>query len=544
MNKRASKIVLTALSLAVALGAAIGISASANSTAPEIVSKNIMVNGNYALMFAVDPATVAGDNVTLNVYAEAPAEGVSAVQTITKAKTDLTNIALDGDGIEDDAMIVFETRGVSAKDIADVWYITTTSNGVTSEVETYSVREYAFERLYKNGTVFATETEADLTAYYQQQFYLELLDVGSAAQQLLVNYDLEKEGKPTEKLAKEYIYAAVIGGTYTMGDVTADRGFVDNKATLTLTSTDTAVKGWDVYTFGQNGGLISTQTVADGDTVEVKGNIAAVPYKLGVTAGKYFDEIGNSVYTMDGFDYLNFQGNKSGGQQVKPYYLAHTSYATNGANYLTTDSGDPVHGAIVGGKKTADAGAQSLLHFPIAAATDANANCVVFEYDFYYTGMDLYYNSATTAGKQTSNSTFYQSFNSNDLATAAGKGWNGLSKTASWEVKTYDLDGVTAIPEGGSQYKSGVGENAMKLPGSEAELEANKWYNVCYELYVDAGVWVIYLDGVQVSSGKFTAQDIANYNTFSFMMDYRIKNFEMYIDNVYGGKIVKTYVAP
>ena len=136
MNKRASKIVLTALSLAVAVGAAIGISASANNATPEIVSKNIKVNGNYALMFAVDPATVAGDDVTLNVYAEAPAEGVSAVQTITKAKTATEKINLDGEGEAEFDAIVFETYGVSAKDIADVWYITTTSAGVTSEVET------------------------------------------------------------------------------------------------------------------------------------------------------------------------------------------------------------------------------------------------------------------------------------------------------------------------------------------------------------------------------------------------------------------------
>ena len=271
--KKASKIVLLTLSLVLIVGAVIGFSVSAEAEAPEIVSKNIKVNGNYCLMFAVDPATVSGDDVTVKIYDKAPAEGVEPIQTIVKAKTATTLVALDGDGVEDDEVIVVETAGVSAKDIADVWYITTTSAGVTSDAVTYSVREYAFERLYKNGTIFAAASDEDSYKYRQKQFYLELLDVGSAAQQLLVNYN----SATPEKLVKEYIYAAIVGGTYTHGDVTATRGFVNNNDVLTLTSIDEAVTAWDVYTFGQNGGEISKQTVASGDTVTVKGNIAAVP---------------------------------------------------------------------------------------------------------------------------------------------------------------------------------------------------------------------------------------------------------------------------
>ena len=73
--KNSTKILVLALSLALLVGVAVGFSASANGTAPEIVSKNVKVDGNYSLMFAVDPATVAGEDVTLTIYAEAPAEG-------------------------------------------------------------------------------------------------------------------------------------------------------------------------------------------------------------------------------------------------------------------------------------------------------------------------------------------------------------------------------------------------------------------------------------------------------------------------------------
>ncbi len=529
-----AKIILLVLSLALLIGAAIGFSVSAEGTAPEIVSKNIKVDGNFSLMFAVDPATVEGSDVTINIYDKAPAADTAAIQTITKAKADTQKIDLDADGTAEFDAIVFETRGVSAKDIADVWYITTSSAGVTSDPITYSVREYAFERLYKNGTIFAAETDKDLYRYEQKQFYLEILDIGSAAQQLLVNYGAEVK----EKLAKEYIYASVSGGAYTFGETTATRGFVNNGDVLTLISTDEAVKAWDVYTFGQNGGRISVQTVADGDSFTVAGNVAAVPYQMGVTPGLYFDEIGNSAYTMDGFTYKNFQGNQG---TTHVAYLAHTNYSQTGCAYLTKDSGYAEYGAVVGGSKTADAIKQCLLHFPIASATDENANCVVFEFDFLYTGMDLYYNSTSgaTDGKQATNNTFYFAFNSNDLSTVAGKTWSSLTKNNYWNVKTYDLDGLAEIPEGGTQYKSSVGENSMQLPGSSDDLDANTWYNICIEIYTDANVWIMYLDGVQTSSGTLTALAISNYNTFSFMMDERIRNFEMYIDNVYGGRIVK-----
>ena len=531
MNKRASKIVLTALSLAVALGAAIGISASANSSAPEIVSKNIKVNGNYALMFAVDPATVAGDDVTLNVYAEAPAEGVKAVQTITKSKTSTEKINLDGEGGAEFDAIVFETYGVSAQDIADVWYITTTSAGVTSEVETYSVREYAFERLYKNGTVFASETDADPTAYYQKQFYLELLDVGSAAQQLLVNYDLEKEGKPTEKLAKEYIYAAVAGGTFTVDGATADRGFVDNKATLTLNSTDASVKAWDVYTFGQNGGLISTQTVAAGDTVTVSGNIAATPYKMGVTAGKYFDEVGNSWYAFNNviwpFDNINLAHTK----------LAGITDTTAGYGYGGIKaSGDDKYGNVLFMGKEQDIGNSQEIHFPIAAATSENANVIVVEFDFKLITSGTTFNASDIKATEAAMTGVQLQWNKELISGVNGKNISQLTNKHRINVSSIDSDAILD--------ENNVGGDALRFFGTGAsDLKKDVWYNVCYELYTDVNKGILYIDGVAVHTFNISEMNIGDVNTFSFHMEWRFRN-EVYFDNYYGARISKTYVAP
>ena len=45
--KNSTKILVLALSLALLVGVAVGFSASAKGTAPEIVSKNVKVDGNY-----------------------------------------------------------------------------------------------------------------------------------------------------------------------------------------------------------------------------------------------------------------------------------------------------------------------------------------------------------------------------------------------------------------------------------------------------------------------------------------------------------------
>ena len=189
--KRNAKIVTFVLALAILLCLSLGIMASAETAAPEVVAKNVKVDGNFCLMFAVDPTTVAGDNVTLKVYDKTPAEGVEAIQTITLAKTELTKIDYDKDGVENEDMIVFETKGVSAKDIADTWYYTVESDGAVSEAATYSVREYAFERLYGDNKIAAE----DDYGVKQKSFYLSILRVGSNAQNLLVNTKLEAEGK-------------------------------------------------------------------------------------------------------------------------------------------------------------------------------------------------------------------------------------------------------------------------------------------------------------------------------------------------------------
>ncbi|MBQ8583038.1 MAG: hypothetical protein IJ488_00310 [Clostridia bacterium] len=541
MKNRVTKLLLLVLSLALLVGGAVGISVSAENAAPEIISKNVMDTGDFCLMFAVDPATVAGEDVTLRVYDRDPSEQEAKLAfEETKAKTATEDIDLDGDRTPETAVIVFTTAGVAAKDFADVWYIETESAGA-KKVITYSVMEYAFERLYRDGAVLASEEDADLYSYYQKEFYFGMLDMGSAAQNLHVNYG--KAEAERERLVKEYTYVSVLDGTFTAGEATADRGFVEANTSITLNANDTeAIKGWSIFTYGQNGVEIDRKVANDGDTITVTGNTVVIPYEIGVTAGKYFDEIGDSAYTMDGWTWKDFIGN--GGNN----YVAHTNFSKNSCAYLLKDSGFEKYGAIIGGSKpsveSGETGTQTLLHFPIYKTTSESANCVVFEYDFYYNGADVYYNNES----DTDSGTVYFLMNSDDLTSSSGKSYNTLTKTLQKGVQTIDLDGVKAYDETSTKYKSAKGENALRLPGvtdSKYDLLANTWYRITYEVYTDANTCLVYIDGVCVGSfATATGKTVADYNTASLMFDARFRNVEFYVDNVCGAKICKEYKAP
>jgi len=553
MMKKSTRIFVLAISFALLVGAMVGFSATAEESAPEIVSKNIMVDGNYSLMFAVDPATVSGDDVTLNVYAEAPAEGVEAVQTLTKAKAATEKIDLDGDGTAEYDAIVFETSGVSAKDIADVWYITATSGGVTSEAITYSVREYAFERLYKNGTIFATEDDADLKKYYQKQFYLEILDVGSAAQQLLVNRPLISKGEAPEMLAKDYTYISVIGGTYTLGEVTESRGFVDKNAAVTLTADNAATTTWRIFSYNEEGVSLSTVAIDVGETLTVTGNTVIMPYTKGVTPGLYFEEIGNSVYKMDGLTYKNLQYNQG---TTHTAYLGHSGFAAGATiskyNFMA-DCGDE-HGAVfsVSKPENATATCQGSVHFPVAEG-DEDANCLVFEFDVKFNG-DVKHRFGTDPENppkvdsrgELSTSVFYLGFFSNTLAecNSWGNMKNNSQFSTSWISKDYD-GVVDENLNGGDAFR------IEGVPNSNESFDIlpDKWYNICYEIYPVENKCVIYVDGVRAgewgpSSYTIASGDVNNINLVTLMMDGRLYEFDMWLDNVFAGKVVKEYVAP
>ncbi len=544
--KRNTKIITLALSLAMLLCAVVCFTASAETAAPEVVAKNVKVDGNFCLMFAVDPDTVAGDDVTLKIYAETPAEDVSPIYTITKAKTDVTLICLDADSQIDDPAIVFETAGVSAKDIADQWYYTVESAGVVSDVATYSVREYAFERLYGDNKIAAE----DDYGIRQREFYLSILEVGSTAQDLLVNTKLVAEGKAPERLANEYAYAAILGGNF--GDT--NQMFVEIGDMLSLYSSGAAY-AFKVTTYGTNGVMLDTKVAYSGTAIEVKGNTVVIPDpNYGKTPGQYFAEIGDPN--------LNFNGDIAKLTNVGIYTNLATSAAANThGNYSFVDADG--RGKVLNLKKDGitETGGGSI-RVPIVDKTNGKGNCVVAEFDVKFNGEFLFNDgeyknkfigTAINIVLGLSEARVDESYS----WKAAGTATKQVSSSAFYmidETKTQNSDKSQVA---GGEYMSMTNSYSNT---AKYKLELNKWYNVCIEWYdnpVNNRVEVkAYIDGelFYTTYGNYTTSNTTSnveeydYNyireakTLKLTLQDRFRPSEANVDNLVVSLIEKELV--
>jgi len=548
--KRNAKIITLAIAAALILCMAIGFTTSAetSSTAPEVVAKNVKVDGNFCLMFAVDPATVAGDDVTLKIYAEAPDVGVEPIYNVTKAKTETSLICLDNDSQIDDPAVVFETSGVSAKDIADTWWFTAESAGAVSEVQTYSVREYAFERLYGDNKIAAE----DDYGIRQREFYLSILQVGSTAQDLLVNTKLEAEGKTPERLANEYSYAAIFSGNF--GGVA--QKFVEIGDTLTLTA-DAGVSTWQVITYGKTGTLLSKQSVLLGATVTVAGNTVIIPDPtFGTTVGKYFEHIGEEK-----FNFNSLASMTNGDYGVTSFRLGSLNDMNTRTDYVraAADSFEG-YGKTIGIEKADHSNVGPIIHLPVNDYANGEGNVIVFEADFYIEKGEYQYDDTEISRGYQANAIYFQ-YNDKTYMEMKSNTWDGSAavgtrlfstefdivdsdKTLESKVAggTYaEVDGVNQITSETTSDK--VGGDCFKHPKSTNanDIDMGKWYKITFEFYFEEGIAAFYLDGELVATWSITVSDtmVANTNSVGITAMWRFRNCKFHLDNVFSGKIVK-----
>lgn len=197
LMKKSSKIITATLAAITVIFAAMAITVSADTeTKPEIISQNVAYTGDFALMYAVDPATVTAP-VTLNIYEAEPTETSTAKYTFTSSAT----TPAETSGLDIDAYI-FIANGTAAKDMTKVYYAQVVgADGTKSAVKRYSVTEYLYERL------------ADSTITSKQEaLYESVIDFGDKA------IDLLAAGNP---LVSDYKYVTIDGGTL---DGTYDAG--------------------------------------------------------------------------------------------------------------------------------------------------------------------------------------------------------------------------------------------------------------------------------------------------------------------------------
>ena len=555
--KNSVKIITLVLSLALVLGAAIGFSVSAETTeptAPVVLKKNVKSNGNFCLMFALDPES-CGDTITVEAYNTVTKDAENAadalIESFTVNKADVLNneqnIDLDGDGNNDEIVMIQTNKGVEAADIADTWHVYLTSNGLTTHVE-YGVKDYAFERLYEDFTIL--ENDSTTKAYRQKQFYLSILDIGSKAQNLLVNWDNSTNSPVAnpERLAKEYAYASIQGGTFN-GGLTGS--YVEKDDTLTLTqSADNKEVSWKVYTYDTDGKLVSTETaeITDGSaTVTVAGNTVIVPgWKEGATPGKYFADLGDSAFNFDNVTDYTELGMAVRNDTVKRGHYGIVAMEGRGNVFNVGKNGTT---------ETSKAG----VWIPVVDKANGEGNCVVIEYDVQFNG-SINVGSTECVTLSSGETVYYYNTIVPYLLTGTA-----TDKPASSTNSIFSGGGMFAFDStlehtgtGNNQtepeklYFGTITNNAKNPTTSITEskcIELGKWYNICIEVYSNSGsgkiYFKVYVDGVYVH-GSYTGNDsttVDPMNAGSLLIDIQDRFYpcEVYIDNLFVGKIVKDY---
>ena len=343
-------------------------------------------------------------------------------------------------------------------------------------------------------------------------------------------------------LAKDYTYLNVVGGTYTANGTSASRGFVENGASVTLTAADAMTTTWRVFTYNEKGISVSTVSIGVNDTLTVSGNSVITPYTKGVTPGLYFEELGKPVYKMNGLSYKDMQGEANGTNVAAHSGFSAKSNGTSISYYKFEDCGDPDFGSVLKFGKPIDAvaGCQGTFHFAIAEGS-ASANCVVVEFDFKYNDETVHKFDSTkpnSAGELITN-VFFTGFSSNTLAQY--KAWGSLTKLTSFAWQSVDYDAVLGNDNrGGDAFR-------IESTNKSFDLLPETWYKICFEIYPAENAIVTYVDGVRAGAwypSTYQLADISQFNLVSFMVDYRLLNCEIWMDNFYAGRVIKPYVAP
>ena len=257
-NKKYSKIIVFALSLALLIGAAVGIVANAENaeSAPEILAKNIEYGDTLKFMVAINPESVGGEGkiVTFSVYEGDPDNngkmlGKSA--TAVYKDTSETNLGVDF------AYIGTATYGISPLAYGENYYLVVECDGAKT-VTQYSAIEYFLERLYGDDIINATEEKELL----QKEIYENAIAYGSSVQKYAAY-----EGKFSGTNVADYNYVKVEGGTIN-GASTAV--LADGEYTVTFTGSAPAGLTHIGWTVGATEFTGNTVTISESCTVAPK----------------------------------------------------------------------------------------------------------------------------------------------------------------------------------------------------------------------------------------------------------------------------------
>lgn len=268
-NGKFAKTLVLALSLALLIGSAVGIAASASTDSTgEIYAQSIVHDDKIQIAFAVDATAdeVLAGTVALEYYFD----GATA-----NTKTAALYVDSNGDAVLKDGKVVLVTEGVSAQDLTSVVTATTKVNGEVKATKTYSVVQFLLTKLYRDG--FATTSDAEDAKY--ADLYLSLIDYSAKAQAVF---------DPEETSINDYYIVALKNATCNGENV-----FIYNEPT-TINFEDVTAATVENYTFKDKWNVTVDGTMAPyatDATIDVSTNTAIAPVmEIASGTGTYFND--------------------------------------------------------------------------------------------------------------------------------------------------------------------------------------------------------------------------------------------------------------
>lgn len=144
------------LALVLTLGVAVGASAAttADDGSLEIISKNVELEAELSLVFAVDPANIlAGDETYLLVWDAERADGEYTMENATETHESFSTATYAINEVA--GALLFKTDRIAVDNFQKVFYVRTCivrgENKIYGELTPYSIEAYALQRLSETG---------------------------------------------------------------------------------------------------------------------------------------------------------------------------------------------------------------------------------------------------------------------------------------------------------------------------------------------------------------------------------------------------------
>jgi hypothetical protein len=105
--------------------------------------------------------------------------------------------------------------------------------------------------------------------------------------------------------------------------------------------------------------------------------------------------------------------------------------------------------------------------------------------------------------------------------------------------------GFNMIDTDPSSLTNKVGGDGLRHYESDGDIQFKfgEWHQVCFELYMEEGKAIFYLDGEMTATWKISIKDdaVKNIQSMGICSMWRLTDSELLLDNVFCGKIVKDY---